>query len=242
MAAWRLGAGRARCASRGGWEPRTSGAPRGGAGGARGRRAASRPTRRADRQHRRPRPATAPCSPRAGRTRAWRRRSAGRAARRRRSSTSAGYALFEPGPRAAVLDFVRARRAAVVGRPGLGRVAARRRLPRPGPRAPRCAWPTRTRPPSSATRSPAPTRRSSSSAAPRAPRSSAASRSGRPAEVVDLTGAGDAFAAGFLAAQQRGGEDRLALAVATAARAVAAPAGARASASRPAVADVGAQR
>ena len=41
-----------------------------------------------------------------------------------------------------------------------------------------------------------------------------------PADVVDLTGAGDAFAAGFLAAQQRG-EDRLALAVATAARAVA---------------------
>jgi sugar/nucleoside kinase (ribokinase family) len=39
-------------------------------------------------------------------------------------------------------------------------------------------------------------------------------------DVVDLTGAGDAFAAGFLAARQRG-EDRLALAVATAARAVA---------------------
>lgn len=41
-----------------------------------------------------------------------------------------------------------------------------------------------------------------------------------PADVVDLTGAGDAFAAGFLAAQRRG-EDRLALAAATAARALA---------------------
>lgn len=41
-----------------------------------------------------------------------------------------------------------------------------------------------------------------------------------PADVVDLTGAGDAFAAGFLAAQLRGA-DRLALATATAARAVA---------------------
>ncbi len=41
-----------------------------------------------------------------------------------------------------------------------------------------------------------------------------------PADVVDLTGAGDAFAAGFLAAQLRGG-DRLALAASTAARALA---------------------
>ena len=41
-----------------------------------------------------------------------------------------------------------------------------------------------------------------------------------PADVVDLTGAGDAFAAGFLAAQRRA-EDRLALATATAARALA---------------------
>ena len=41
-----------------------------------------------------------------------------------------------------------------------------------------------------------------------------------PADVVDLTGAGDAFAAGFLAAQLRG-DDRLALATATAARALA---------------------